>query len=405
MYETFYGLKEKPFQIVPDPSFLYRSEKHENALSYLEYGLNEQTGLVLLTGEVGSGKTTLIQYMLGRLNPNVESAVIFNSNLTSDQLLNMVLSEFDFEPPSDKTAALITLNDYLVRLYAEGRRALLIVDEAQNLSPSALEELRMLSNLHDGQHPLLQVVLVGQQELKVKLAQPAMRQLAQRIAVRYHLTGLNREDTGRYIAHRLAKAGGRSDLFTEAAVDLIFEISRGIPRAINLVCEAALVYGFAEESAFISQDIIRSIQKDQLDVGLVKERDISEIEGGLKDLSADRWESSLGQRLEAIEARLKNLEATLLERWEAIERFLADGQDAKALVEITRLWKEEQQRTKELTEKLSILEKEILPQARLPRKKRKRLREIKGAETSPAPVSGLKNISGGSKTTAMQRPH
>ncbi len=230
MYETFYGLTEKPFQIVPDPSYLYRSEKHENALNYLEYGLNEQVGLVLLTGEVGSGKTTLIQYLLGRLNPKVESAVIFNSSLTSDQLLNMVLSEFDFEPPADKTAALVTLNEHLVRLYAEGRRALLVVDEAQNLSTSALEELRMLSNLHDGQNLLLQVVLVGQQELKIRLAQPAMRQLAQRIAVRYHLTGLNREDTGRYIAHRSPEGGGKAgSVHRGRRVDLVVRNIRRDP--------------------------------------------------------------------------------------------------------------------------------------------------------------------------------
>ncbi len=386
MYETFYGLTEKPFQIVPDPSYLYRSEKHENALNYLEYGLNEQVGLVLLTGEVGSGKTTLIQYLLGRLNPKVESAVIFNSSLTSDQLLNMVLSEFDFEPPADKTAALVTLNEHLVRLYAEGRRALLVVDEAQNLSTSALEELRMLSNLHDGQNLLLQVVLVGQQELKIRLAQPAMRQLAQRIAVRYHLTGLNREDTGRYIAHRLQKAGGRPDLFTEAAVDLVYEISGGIPRSINLACEAALVYGFAEGTPFISQDIIRSIRNDHLILGQKKDDMAPEIIAGSKDLTGDGWESCIKQSLEAIESRLKTIETTLLERWEAIERFLVDGQDAKTLNEITRLWNQERQRVKELTDRLAVLEKEILPQARLTRKKRKRLRELKSLE-SPKPES------------------
>lgn len=403
MYESFYGLAEKPFQIVPDPSYLYRSEKHENALSYLEYGLNEQVGLVLMTGEVGSGKTTIIQYLLERLNPNVESAVIFNSNLTSEQFLNMVLSEFDFEPPADKTAALLTLNDYLIRLYAEGRRALLVIDEAQNLSAAALEELRMLSNLHDRQHLLLQVVLVGQQELKIKLAQPAMRQLAQRIAVRYHLTGLNREDTGRYIAHRLQKAGGKAGLFTEAAVDLIFEISKGIPRAINLVCEAALVYGFAEGAKVISQDIIRNIQNDQLEIGVEKEQVLPEMAAGLKDFSDDQWESTLGQRLETIESRLKNLEATLLERLEAIERLLADSQDAKALMEITRLWNQERQRTKELAEKLAVFEKEILPQTRLNRKKRKRLRELRSTGSSPTEALGAKTFAGVSEPLAVRR--
>ena len=164
---------------------------------------------------------------------------------------------------SDKNHNLNALNEYLIQMYGSGKQALLIIDEAQNLTPDAIEEVRMLSNLQSDNHTLLQIVIVGQPELKAKLEHPSMRQVAQRIAVRYHLTGLNREDTGRYISYRLKRAGGRPDLFTEAAVDMIYRCSKGIPRSINLACQAALVYGFAEEAQTISQDIVKQIMERQ----------------------------------------------------------------------------------------------------------------------------------------------
>lgn len=267
MYESFYGFRQKPFQITPDPAFLYKSEKHQNALAYLEYGLTENVGVIVLTGEIGSGKTTLVQYILSRLDPAIDAAVVFNTNVTPGELLGLVMEEFDLPRQGDKAEILSAFNRFLVDGYGRGRRALLIIDEAQNLSAAALEEVRLLTNLQTPEQAILQVMLVGQPELAQKLKRPGLQQLAQRIAARYHLTGLDREETGRYVAHRLAVAGGSPEIFTPAAIDLVFELSHGIPRAINLICQAALVYGFAEEAPRVSQDIIRQIQADNLGVG------------------------------------------------------------------------------------------------------------------------------------------
>jgi general secretion pathway protein A len=269
MYEKFYGFSEKPFQITPNPAFLYRSSKHDTALTYLEYGLTENVGFILLTGEIGSGKTTLIQYIVSRLESDIEPAVIFNTNVSAEELLALILDEFEIaRPAGGKADMLMALNAFLVDRYSHRKRVLLIIDEGQNLSDQALEEVRMLSNLQSDDQSLLQIMLVGQPELVTRLKQPSMRQFSQRIAASYHLTGLDRGETGKYIAHRLRKAGARSALFTPAAVDLIYQLSGGIPRAINLVCQAALVYGFAENSETINQDIIHQISKDNLCVGV-----------------------------------------------------------------------------------------------------------------------------------------
>ena len=269
MYEEFYHFKEKPFQIVPNPAYLYRSEKHDKARTYLEYGLRENVGFILLSGEIGSGKTMLIQYILTGLDPGADVAVISNTNISPDQLLVMILNEFELPSKKiNKATALDSLNQFLIKRYAERRQVLLIIDEAQNLAPEALEEVRMLSNLHSDDQPLLQIMIVGQPELVAKLETPALQQFSQRIAVSYHLTGLDREDTGKYIAFRLQKAGGRPDLFTEHAVDRVFKLSGGIPRSINLVCQAALVYGFADEAQTISQDILNQIVEDKIGVGI-----------------------------------------------------------------------------------------------------------------------------------------
>jgi general secretion pathway protein A len=268
MYEKFYGFTEKPFQITPNPAFLYRSSKHDTALTYLEYGLTENVGFILLTGEIGSGKTTLVQYILGRLESDIEAAVIFNTNVSAEELLSLILQEFEITRPAGGKADVLTaLNAFLIDRYARRKRVLLIIDEGQNLSDEALEEVRMLSNLQSDNQSLLQIMLVGQPELITRLKQPSMRQFSQRIAASYHLTGLNREETEKYIAHRLRKAGGRAALFTPAAVDIIYKLSGGIPRAINLVCQAALVYGFAENADKIGQDTIHQISKDNLGIG------------------------------------------------------------------------------------------------------------------------------------------
>jgi general secretion pathway protein A len=264
MYLKFYGFKEKPFQIVPNPRYLYRSEKHKKALSYLQYGLREDVGIILLTGEVGSGKTTLIQFLCSKLNQKTEVAAIFNTHVSSAELMHMILENFKLTHSEEKADNIKTLNTHLTRLYRNGKRALLIIDEGQNLEPQALEEIRMLSNFQTRERMLLQIMLVGQPELVDKLRHPSMRQFVQRIAVKYHLTGLNRSDTSKYIAYRMMRAGGKPDLFTKAAVDLIYDMSEGMPRTINLACQSALLYGFIGKAKVITQDIINRILDDNL---------------------------------------------------------------------------------------------------------------------------------------------
>lgn len=357
MYESFYGLREKPFQIVPNPNYLYKSEKHQTALTYLEYGLTENVGFILLTGEVGSGKTTLIHYILSQLGQNSVAAVIFNSNLTAGELLRMILTQFELAPGEDKTDNLNALNEFLINCYASGRPALLIIDEAQNLTPDAIEEVRMLSNLQTESQTLLQIVMVGQPELKAKLEHPSMRQVAQRIAVRYHLAGLNREDTDRYISYRLETAGGRPDLFTQAAVDLIFRLSKGIPRSINLVCRAALVYGFAEEAQKISQDIVKKIMADNLGIGLETEALATDAPA----CAAQPMASGNGykERLESIEQIVEGLQGAMDGRLSQIEQGLSSQQNQTVQKLVAQL-EQERERHQELLRRHTRLEMENL---------------------------------------------
>ncbi len=306
MYKSFYGFKEKPFHIVPNPQFLFMSHKHQNALTYLEYGLMERTGFVMLTGEIGTGKTTLIRYILNRIESDMEAAVIFNTNVSSDQILNLILQEFDIEPvEGNKAKSLELFFKFLIDKYAQKKRVLLIIDEAQNLSNAALEEIRMLSNLQSDEEMLLQIMLVGQPELRAKLRTPALTQFAQRIAVSYHLAPLTKEECGRYIAHRLKKAGGNENLFAPEAVELIFQAAGGIPRTINLMCEAALVYGFADELKIITKEIITQVIEDKGGMGLFLGDADRPIEP--QPSSTNLKDESYIKRLEALEAGMAEL--------------------------------------------------------------------------------------------------
>ena len=260
MYESFYGFKEKPFQIGPDPSFLYLSPNHEQALQHLEYGIERNLGILLLTGEVGSGKTTLIHYLRQLLGRNLEVAVISNTNLSATDLVSYILIELNIQPNANSKALNINLfRAYLKSLATEGRRLVLVIDEAQNLPKDALEEIRMLSNFQADDGMPLQIFLIGQPELRTILKSPGMHQLRQRIAVNYHLGALNRQDTQKYIAYRLQKAGTGKELFTAEAVDLIFHTTSGIPRSINILCDSSLLYGFAEEVDSIDVEVVKSV--------------------------------------------------------------------------------------------------------------------------------------------------
>jgi general secretion pathway protein A len=269
MYEEFYNLKEKPFQIVPNPDYLYLSPGHKNALTFLEYGLAESTGFVLLTGEIGAGKTTLIRYLLNQIESDMEIAVVFNTNVNSEQLLNLILQEFELEAHEDNKAKnLEILNALLIGQYAERRRVLLIIDEAQNLTNDALEEVRMLSNVQSDDQVLMQIMLVGQPELRARLKTPALVQFSQRVAVNYHLQALSREETTAFILFRLKKAGSTSQIFTTNAIEMIYRASTGIPRTINLICDSALVYGFADELLAIDTPVIETVINELGVIGL-----------------------------------------------------------------------------------------------------------------------------------------
>jgi general secretion pathway protein A len=288
MYEHFYALKEKPFNLLADPSFLYLSKRHELALNYLEYGLSEQAGFIVITGEVGSGKTTLIKYLLTKLDrTSTKTAMIFNTNITPREFLELVLREWDITSEGKEKADYYNaLYSFLLQKYTRRNQVILIVDEAQNLSLETLEEIRMLSNLNDEKHPLLHIILLGQPNLRERLNQKVLEQLRQRIAVHYHLEPLDHEDTVRYIKHRLQKAGGQNqDLFMPDAIDGIYQHSRGIPRVINVICDTALVYGFAEGAAQITKAIIESVVEERTSGGLSFLEE-SETHGG-KNPSAD----------------------------------------------------------------------------------------------------------------------
>jgi len=246
VYLEYYNLKENPFNITPDPRFLYFATHHKEAYDHLIYGIQQRKGFIELTGEVGSGKTTLCRAVLANLGKDVETALILNPSLTETQLLRAMLNDFGLEVRGrDRLAYIEKLNEFLLQMNREGTNVALLIDEAQDLSPQVMEQVRLLSNLETDQHKLIQIVLCGQPELKKRLARPDLRQLRQRITVRYHIPPLTEEDTLLYIMHRLWVAGGDGSVsFDRGAVREIHRYSKGTPRVINAVCDNALLAGY-----------------------------------------------------------------------------------------------------------------------------------------------------------------
>lgn len=264
MYERFYGFTARPFALTPDPAFLYASRPHAMALTLLEYGLESQAAFALLTGEVGSGKTTLIRRLIRDLDGQVALGLISHTHGGFRSIHPWALSALAIVPADDSEIACYeALVDAFVREYARGRRTLLIVDEAQNLSPALLEELRLLSNVNSEKDLVLQVLLVGQPELRATLARPELRQLAQRISVDWHLRPLERAETLAYVRHRLAAAGGPADLFTDEALEEVHCRSGGVPRLVNQLCDIALVYGYAGGQRTIGRAVLAQVLADR----------------------------------------------------------------------------------------------------------------------------------------------
>lgn len=264
MYESFFKLHSKPFDLLPDPRFIYLSKSHKKALTYLDYGIRERSGFILLTGEVGSGKTTLIRDLLDKCYTNVVLSKIFNTRVTSEQLLAMINDDFGLAVQGkDKVTLIRDLNEFLINQYAGGKQPILIIDEAQNLSPELLEEVRMLSNLEASNSKLLQIILVGQPELREILAAPELRQLRQRININCHLQTLTREEVEQYIYHRLEVAGNpKAVQFEPETFDVIFRYSRGIPRLVNILCDFLLFLAFAEETTSLSVTMVKDVIGD-----------------------------------------------------------------------------------------------------------------------------------------------
>ncbi|MBI4684854.1 MAG: AAA family ATPase [Nitrospirae bacterium] len=311
MYKTFFGFKCRPFQLTPDPEFLFMSRVHKRALTYLNYGISDNFGFILITGAIGTGKTTIIRALLKKIPNEIKIARINNTKVTSHQLISLINDDFGLDiKGKDKTQLLGDLTDFLIKQYAEGGRSVLIIDEAQNLSADMLEEIRLLSNLETDKSKLLQIILIGQPELNLTLSKPELEQLRQRIAINTYISPLTRDETESYIRHRLKVAGNENAVrFENGVIDVIYDFSKGTPRLINILCEFVFLALFAEEKKIIDLALIKDVIGD-----LIHARPETKA-NELISQSPPREEipEKLKKALRSFSQRLLTLEATVYE--------------------------------------------------------------------------------------------
>jgi general secretion pathway protein A len=265
MYNAYFGFKESPFSIAPDPRYLYMTEQHREALAHLVYGLNSEGGCILLTGEVGTGKTTVCRCLLEQIPEKSNIALVFNPKVTATELLETICDELHIEYPQGENSVktyIDRINEFLLRANAAGQKTVLIIDEAQNMENAVLEQLRLLTNLETNQRKLLQIIILGQPELLEILSQENMRQLAQRITARFHLIPLSRNELKAYISHRLAVAGSNVQLFDEKSIKRLFQLSHGVPRLINIICDRALLGAYVENKTSVDSQTLNNAAKE-----------------------------------------------------------------------------------------------------------------------------------------------
>lgn len=264
LYIEQFNLRERPFTLLPDPDFIYWTPMHRRAYSILEYGILTHAPITVVTGEVGAGKTTLVQKLLKSLPDDVTLGLISNAQGGRGELLRWVLYALDVDPEgaTDYVDLFQILQNFLIEEYASGRRSILVIDEAQNLSIEGLEELRMLTNVNSNKDELLQLVLVGQPELRTTILRPELRQFAQRVVANFHLPGMDKETVTAYIGHRLTVAGGRGNEFTKQACERVWEVSKGIPRLVNQICDFAMVYAATSDEKLVLSSVIDQVVSD-----------------------------------------------------------------------------------------------------------------------------------------------
>jgi len=316
MYEEFYALQEKPFDLLPDADYLYMSSGHDGAYTHLQYAVQENKGFVVITGEIGSGKTTLINYLLRQLPEDLQVAVISHTDAAPEFFFKLICRQFNLPYQGlDKGDMLLAFQDFIIESRRRGQRIVLIVDEAQNLPDETIEEIRMLSNLEAERELMIQIILVGQPELKEKLRRPHLRQFLQRVSVHYHLDNLKAEEVREYICHRLQVAGCSDceTLFSEEATRLIWKASAGVPRVINNLCDLALVHGYADGISTIDVGIVETVIASRRQSGLFNDL-LSDMAGaGLAAESVKKQQNTVGRLPEGMnsggaEIRLQELE-------------------------------------------------------------------------------------------------